>query len=482
MEKITPVLLAGGSGTRLWPMSRKGMPKQFKTILNKKTLFQETVERLKTNKIINYDNPLIITNSDFRFIIVEQLKQIKASKGTIFLEPEAKNTGPAILAASLHLYKYDKNSIILMSPTDHLIPETNKFQKLISNGMQFIKDGNLVVFGIRPDRPETGYGYIELNKFGKMKHNSNIKRFIEKPSIDLAKKIYSKNNFFWNSGLILFRARDLIDTFLNYHPKIYENVKKSLDCGVKDLGFFRLDPVFWSKSINISIDYAILEKANNIVSVPYEGKWSDLGDWRTVWKEQKKDKNGVVTSGNVTHLDCQNVLLKTEEDGPQLVGIGLENLIAIAMKDAFLISDKNRSQDVKLLVQKLKRKRLPEAEYFPRDYRPWGWFEVLNSAAFYKVKKILVNPNSSLSLQSHKYRSEHWVIVRGVAEVTLNQKVKLLNEGESIFIPVGAKHRLSNRKNKNLIIIEIQTGTYFGEDDIIRYDDNYGRKIISKNK
>ncbi len=478
MESITPVLLAGGSGTRLWPMSRKTMPKQFQKILNKNTLFQETVKRVTTNKNIFFNKPLTITNSDFRFIVIDQFEEINVSNGSIFLEPEPKNTAPAVLATSLYLYKKNKNSVILMSPTDHFIPDTKKFHKLIIEGMKSIEKGNLVVFGIKPDRPETGYGYIEINKSWQNKQNSNIKKFIEKPDILSAKKMYKNNSFLWNSGLILFRARDLIDAFLNLHPKIYNNVKNSLEGGVKDLGFFRLEPNSWAKSKNISIDYAILEKIKNIIAIPFNSKWSDLGDWRTVWVEQKKDKNGVAMSGNVTYSECKNVLLKTEDEGTQLVGLGLENLIAVSMKDTVLIADKNRSQEVKFLVEKLKRKKLSEAEFFPKDYRPWGWFEVISSSEFYKVKKILVNPKSTLSLQSHNFRSEHWVVVEGIAEVTINKKIKILNKGDSVFIPVKSKHRLCNRKNKNLIIIEIQTGSYFGEDDIIRYDDIYGRKNI----
>ena len=292
----------------------------------------------------------------------------------------------------------------------------------------------------------------------------------------------NKKSFLWNSGLILFRAEDLIDAFCTLHPKIYNSVKKSLEAGEKDLDFFRLDPFFWRKSQNISIDYAILEKIKNITAIPFKGKWSDLGDWQTVWQEHKKDENGVAASGNVTYEECKNTLISSEGDGPQLVGIGLKNLIAIAMKDAVLIADKNKSQDVRNLVEKLKRKKLTEAENFPRDYRPWGWFEILNSSEFFKVKKILVNPNASLSLQSHKFRSEHWVVVEGVADITINKKIKVLNKGESVFIPVGSKHRLCNSKNKNLVIIEIQTGTYFGEDDIIRYEDKYGRKKNYKTK
>ncbi len=473
MEKITPVLLAGGSGTRLWPVSRKSNPKQFGNILTKNSLFQETLRRFNATEEIIFDKPLTITNSDFRFIVLEQFKNSKLKPGTIFLEPEPKNTGPALLAASIYLYKKNKDAIALMSPTDHLIPESKKFNKLILDSMKKINDGNLIVFGIKPSSPETGYGYIEINKTSLK--DGNIKNFIEKPDLISAKKMYKKNNFFWNAGLILFRVRDLIDAFLNYHPKIYKYVNNSLERGKWDLEFFRLESTSWSKTKNISIDYAILEKIKNVTAIPFYGKWSDLGDWQAVWQEHKKNKNGIATIGNVTHLNCKNSLLKTNSDGPHLVAIGLENIIAIATNDATLIATKKNSQDVKFVVDKLKKQNLPVAETFPKDYRPWGWFEVLSSSEFYKVKKIFVNPNASLSLQSHKFRSEHWVVVEGLAEVTINENIKVLSKGESIFIPVGSKHRLHNPKKNYLVIIEIQTGTYFGEDDIIRYEDNYGR-------
>ena len=473
MEKITPVLLCGGSGTRLWPISRKSNPKQFVPILDKDSLFQKTVKRLHSTENIDFNRPITITNSDFRFIVVEQFKDISTKLGPIFLEPSPKNTGPAILMAAIHLFKKNKNSIMLMTPTDHLIPETKKFHKLILDGMKQIDNGNLIIFGIKPTRPETGYGYIEIRKT--FQKNTNIKKFVEKPNLLTAKKMIKKSNFYWNAGILLCRVKDLINAFITHQPTIYKHILNSLVLGKNDLDFFRLDKVSWSKCKNISIDYAILEKVKNVIAIPYNGNWSDMGDWNSVWEEVKKDKHGMAIKGNVTYHDCKNTLLRTENDGPELVGIGLENLISVAMNDAVLIANKNNSQDLKIMVEKLKKKKLSVSESFPKDYRPWGWFEVLSSSQFYKVKKIFVNPKASLSLQSHKFRSEHWIVVEGIAKVTIDKKVKTLKKGESTFIPVGDIHRLGNPGTNDLVIIEIQTGTYFGEDDIVRYEDNYGR-------
>ncbi len=474
LKEITPILLAGGIGKRLWPVSRKSFPKQFNQLFDKKTLFQNTLERLQSNKFVLFNSPITITNEDFRFLVLEQFKNLNRDNGEIFLEPESKNTASSILAASIYMFNCNKNSVLLMSPTDHVIPETFEFHKTIAQGFQELEKGNLVIFGIKPDRVETGYGYIET-KIEKNLNVHSIVKFIEKPNIKEAEKMFLSKKYLWNAGIILFRAKDLIKVFKKHQPNIFKKVNSSLIMGKKDLDFYRLEKNNWSQCKNISIDNAILEKIKNLKVIPFNNKWSDLGDWESVWREKKQTNKSVYESKNVTSIDCNNVLLNNFSSESHLVGLGLENIIAVSTKDAVLIANKSRSQEVKDVVDLLKIKKIPEAEMHFKDFRPWGWFEILSFSKFYKVKKILVYPNSSLSLQSHKFRSEHWVIIDGVANITIDNKVQICKKGESVYIPLGAIHRLENTKKKALIIIEIQSGTYLGEDDIIRYEDNYGR-------
>ncbi len=475
-KKVKPVLLAGGNGKRLWPLSRKSYPKQFIPLIRELSALQHTAKRIESSKALDFDNPLVITSEDFRFIVTEQLKKINVKPKNIMIEPRSKNTAPAILLACLDAIKSDIDSILLVLPTDHEIVDFDEFHYAIKSGWNLANQGYIVTFGMKPTRPETGYGYIEV---ANLTDSIPVKsqNFIEKPSLDLAKKIYNSGNHLWNSGIFLFKASELITSFNKYENEMLKYVQLSLEKGTNDLNFFRPDVEYWKKIREKSIDYAIMEKVSNSYVVPCNFHWSDLGGWDSVWQEYPKNNKGVVTSDSSHAINCRNVLLLSEDKNTQLVGLGLENLIAIATSDAVLVADKSRSQDVKQVVDYLSSKNIPQAESSKTDHRPWGWFEVLILSHKFQVKRIHVNPRSSLSLQSHKFRSEHWVVVKGTAKVTLDGSVSLLNVGESTYIKVGSVHRLENVANEPLEIIEVQTGSYLGEDDIIRYQDNYSRSM-----
>ena len=475
MNKVTPVLLAGGSGTRLWPLSRKSYPKQFVKLFGEHSLFQKSALRLASSDKVSFQPHFVLTSSDFRFIVAEQLEIIGFQTNTILIEPEVKNTSPAILAASLSLFEQDEDMILLVAPSDHIIINQQEFHQAIALGLKEVLKSKVVTFGITPTYPETGYGYLQINN-QKGITSKKVERFIEKPEQSVANEMFKSGNFLWNSGIFMFRAKDMISMFKKMSPKTYINVKESVNNSDYDLKFVRLHRDHWSKLKNESIDYAIMEKANNLVAVPFHSKWSDLGGWDAVWKDMDKDSNGVALTPNSYSIDCKNTLLRTESNQQQLVGLGLENIIAVAMPDAVLVANKDKAQDVKKVVTILNELNISASEFFPKDYRPWGWFESLILTETFQVKRIHVNPKASLSLQSHKYRSEHWVVVKGIAKVTIDSEVKLLYEGESVFVPVGAIHRLENPSKKNImVLIEVQTGTYFGEDDIIRYEDKYKR-------
>ena len=474
MTRITPILLAGRSGNRLWPLSRKSYPKQFSTLLGNETLFQSSAKRMLSSKALQFNSLLTMTNSDFRFIVTEQLQEIGIDPGAILIEPVGRNTAPAVLAASIYVSNNDPDATILIAPSDHIIPDTLAFHRAICEGLKETKNGQIVTFGITPTRPETGYGYLEISEVSSG-GSVLIKRFVEKPDTETAKAMLEAGTYLWNAGIFLFRVKDLISAFQTNAPDLIRLVGGAIEQGHVDLGFFRLAPEPWAKCENISIDYAIMEKINTLSAVPYSAGWNDLGGWDAVWLEQGPDSKGIVVSENATAIQCQNVLLRSENKSQHLVGLGLENIISIAMPDAVLVAHKDHAQDVKAVVSTLKSKGVIQAETFPKDHRPWGWFESLALGKCFHVKRIFVKPGALLSLQSHRYRSEHWIVVDGTAKVTITNEVKLITEGQSVYVPLGAIHRIENPGKMPMVLIEVQIGSYLGEDDIVRYEDEYAR-------
>lgn len=468
---ITPVILCGGSGTRLWPLSRKSYPKQFANLLDGDTLFQASVKRVAGD---GFAAPMVLTNSDFRFIVTEQLSAAGIDPGAILIEPEGRNTAPAILAAALYLAERDADAMMLVAPSDHVIADTDTFRAAVAQGAKAAQQGQIVTFGITPTHAETAYGYLELTEPAGQTA-APLKKFVEKPDLPRAQDMARAGNFLWNAGIFLFRARDIIAAFETHAAEMMGPVQDAVNQGAADLGFFRLAPGPWAQAEDTSIDYAVMEKADNLSVVPFSGGWSDLGGWDAVWREGARDEAGVSLSGAATAIECRNSLLRSGSATTELVGIGLENIIAIAMNDAVLVADMSRAQDVKTAVAQLKAKEAVQATQFPKDHRPWGWFEQLAMGDRFQVKRIHVHPGAALSLQSHHHRAEHWIVVSGTAEVTIGDAVDLMTENQSVYIPLGAKHRLRNPGKVPMVLIEVQTGAYLGEDDIIRYDDVYAR-------
>lgn len=469
---ITPVLLCGGSGTRLWPLSRKSYPKQFAPLVRAESLFQASAQRLAGD---GFAAPVVLTNSDFRFIVTEQLAGVGIDPGAIMIEPEGRNTAPAILAAALYLQGQDDDALMLVAPSDHVVPDAAAFRTAVRAGEDRAKAGDLVTFGIAPTHAETGYGYLELDGTPDDGQAVALRRFVEKPDADAAQAMLDAGNYLWNAGIFLFSANTIVAAFKEHSSSLIDPVGRSLADAKVDLGFLRLAAGPWAEAEDISIDYAVMERATNIAAVPFTAKWSDLGGWDAVWAEGNPDQNGVVTNGPVSAIECQDTLLRSESENLELVGIGLANIIAVAMPDAVLVADKRRGQDVKLAVQALKNKGALQATQFPRDHRPWGHFESLAIGARFQVKRIVVNPGAALSLQSHVHRAEHWIVVEGAAKVTIGEEVKMVGENQSVYIPLGAVHRMENPGKVPMVLIEVQTGSYLGEDDIIRYEDVYAR-------
>lgn len=471
---IYPVILCGGSGTRLWPLSRQSYPKQFAKIINDKSLFQESILRTNSEE---FSAPIIITGEDFRFIVAEQLANAKISAKAILIEPDSKNTAPAVLAATLYADTITDDAIILVMPSDHVIPNPKAFRETILKAKQAALDGYIVTFGIKPTGPETGYGYLELNNSSDALKNSpsKLKSFVEKPDLEKAKQMIESGNYLWNAGIFLFKASVMKEAFKKYAPKMLDEISKSLKNKKEDIGFTRFDANIWARIIGNSIDYSIMEKADNVYAMPYNDGWSDLGGWAAVWAESNPDENGNVCSNGATSIDCKDTLLRSESSELEIVGIGLEDIIAIAMPDAVVISKKSQSQRVKEAVNALSQKSKRQATAFPKEHRPWGWLESLVISEGFQVKRIFVKPGASLSLQSHLHRAEHWVVVEGIAQVTLGEEIKSFSANESVYIPIGVKHRLENNTDSPVVIIEVQTGDYLGEDDIVRYQDVYQR-------
>ncbi|MEO9651783.1 MAG: mannose-1-phosphate guanylyltransferase/mannose-6-phosphate isomerase [Roseobacter sp.] len=474
MAVLHPVLLCGGSGTRLWPLSRKSYPKQFSPLIGDMSLFQGSVQRLSGE---NFAAPLIVTGEDFRFIVSEQLAGIEKQAQTILIEPEGRNTAPAVLAAALWLAENDPEAVMLVAPSDHVIPDEEAFRTAIEAALPRAQAGALVTFGIAPTRPESGYGYLELAPDADASATAPqpLARFVEKPDATRAAEMLAAGNFLWNAGIFLFSVRAILEAYANHTPELMAGARAAVTGASLDLGFTRLAAEPWSELADISIDYAIMEKADNLAVMPYTGDWSDLGGWEAVWLESGPDDAGNVTSDEATAIDCRNTLLRSEAKGLELVGIGLEDMIAVAMPDAVLVAHKSDTQRVKEAVAALKEKGAKQATAFPIDHRPWGWFESLVIGNRFQVKRIVVHPGASLSLQSHHHRSEHWIVVQGTAKVTVDEDVTLVSENQSVYIPLGAVHRMENPGKVDMVLIEVQTGSYLGEDDIIRYEDVYAR-------
>ncbi len=472
---VHPVVLCGGSGTRLWPLSRQSYPKQFVPLMGPESLFQATLRRVAG---AGFAAPVVLTGDDFRFIVSEQLAGADCTPEAILIEPDARNTAPALLAAALWLAARDPQAVLLVLPSDHVIPDAAAFRAAVLAALPRALAGDIVTFGVVPTRPETGYGYLHLAPGADPAADTPqpLAGFVEKPDAATALRLLAGGRHLWNAGIFLFTARALVAAFRAHRPDMLPPAEAAVAGLQGDLNFQRLAPGPWADLPDISIDYAIMERAANLAVMPWRGAWSDLGSWHSVWQEQGPDAAGNVTSGPTTAIDCEGSLLRSESDGLQLVGIGLRDMIAVAMPDAVLIAPKSEGPRVKDAVAALKAKSVRQATAFPRDHRPWGWFDSLVTGPRFQVKRIMVHPGAALSLQSHNHRSEHWIVVQGTARVTIDDTVQLLTENQSVYIPLGAVHRMENPGKVPMILIEVQTGSYLGEDDIIRYEDVYARK------
>lgn len=473
--KLQPVILSGGKGSRLWPLSRECYPKQYLELYegNKFSLLQNTFLRL--NLLDNLEPPIIICNESQRFLVAEQMLKINVVPKSIIIEPIGKNTGPAVALAAIAANQKGQDPALLILSSDHVINDSKEFTATIIEGLKHAKKGRIVSFGVVPTYPETGYGYIEsVEELTNIKKSSSIKRFIEKPKEDSAKKFIQSNLFTWNSGIFLFKASTIIEEFNRFAPEIIHICKKSIFNAISDLDFLRLNKEIFQKCPNVPIDIAIMEKTDNGTVVRLNAGWSDIGNWESVWENSTKDNKRNSIKGNVLLMESHGCYLRSEKR--LLVGLGLKDLIVIETDDAVLVINKKSTQKVKYIVEDLERKNIAEGKVNKKIYRPWGSYTSISNGTSWQVKKLEVNPGASLSLQMHFHRTEHWIIVNGTARVEINNHETILNQNESIYVPIQAKHRLSNPGNENLIIIEVQNGKYLGEDDIVRFEDIYGRK------
>ena len=471
---IVPIILCGGSGTRLWPLSRESYPKQFLSIKknDELSLLQKTVKRILALK--NLKKPILVCNEEHRFIVAEQMRELKINDFVILLEPLGRNTTPAITIAALKSIElYDDPTLLVLS-SDHEINNVRKFLNVVEIGLKFAEMKKLVTFGVVPKSPETGYGYIKAKKpFEDKIEGFDIERFIEKPDKKTAQKFINDNRFTWNSGIFMFKAQEIIKEVNKFSPKILINCKNSLNKSLFDLDFQRLDKSAYKKCDDISIDVAVMEKTSRGIVIPLDVGWSDVGSWEVVWETSIKDDDGNCNEGKVILENTKNCYFRSENR--LIVGIDLNDLIVVETRDAILISDKKSSQKVKNIVNHLKKINIPEGRTHTKVYRPWGHYLSVVEADRWQVKLIQVKPGEKLSLQMHHHRSEHWVVVSGTAKVEVNDEVSTLSENQSVYIPLGSKHRLSNPGKINLTLIEVQSGSYVGEDDIVRFDDLYGR-------
>ena len=481
---LQPVILSGGSGSRLWPMSRAMFPKQLLSMISEQTLLQETVSRLNGLEQQSVDtelaDPLVVCNEAHRFFVAEQLLELGKTTSDIILEPIGRNTAPALTLAALSVADKDARTVMLVMPADHVITDITAFHEALLKGISLALQGHLVTFGVKPDRPETGYGYIKMGK-SLTGGAATIAAFVEKPDLETAALYLASDEYLWNSGMFMMTAENWLKAIRTLQPEMANCVEQAWQRGERDRDFFRIAEDLFSACPADSIDYAVMEKIIGqpirelgVAVVPMEVGWSDVGAWSSLWEVAAKDESGNVTRGDVFAHDAENCLIYGESR--HIAGIGLKDMVIVETADAVLVADKERAQDVKHAVDWLKEAERDEHLIHRRVYRPWGNYESIDIGERYKVKRITVKPGASLSLQLHQHRAEHWVVVKGTARVTRGDDVFLVTENESTFIPQGVRHRLENLENVPLEIIEVQSGSYLEEDDIIRFDDAYGRK------
>ena len=465
---MIPVIMSGGSGTRLWPLSRKDKPKQFIALFGDNTLFQNTLTRL--DGIKGLQSPIVVCGNDHRFMVAEQLHELNVDSPDIILEPIGRNTAPALAIAALQAMASGEDSTLLVLAADHVIENIPSFHKAIAKARKQAEEGKLVTFGIVPTAPNTGYGYIQADEKNTV---SPVKAFVEKPNLDTATGYVASGDYYWNSGMFMFKPSTLIAELEKFAPQILISCREALDKGAKDLDFTRLDADTFTACPADSIDYAVMEQTDKAVVVPLDAGWSDVGSWASLWECRQQDADNNVLQGDVMVDGVTNSYIHSEH---RLVSVlGLDNVVVVETADAVMIASKDSAENIKSTVARLIKDGRTEAENHRLCYRPWGHYDSIDVGPRFQVKRITVNPGASLSLQMHHHRAEHWIVVTGTAEVTCGDKVMLLSENQSSYIPLGTKHRLHNPGKTLLEMIEVQSGNYLGEDDIVRFEDNYQR-------
>ena len=471
-KNIIPVIMCGGSGTRLWPLSRAQFPKQFLPLVNDTSMLQDTIARLPNQ----HQSPVFICNEDHRFLVAEQVKQAQCDDATILLEPQGKNTAPAVALAALNAVSESKDSLLLVLAADHVIKDTEQFHQAVATASIAAEQGKLVTFGIVPTHAETGYGYIKKgSKQGGEKGDGTyqVAKFVEKPNSDTAKKYLESGEYLWNSGMFLFKASRYLEELKKFRPDILASCQEAMTKVEKDLDFSRPDREAFLRCADESIDYAVMEKTEDAVVVPLDAGWSDVGSYSALWEVCQQDAQNNVIKGDVIAHDTSNSYIHSQNK--LIATLGVDNLVVIDTPDAVLIADKDKVQNVKDIVNELKAQQRPETTLHREVFRPWGKYDSVDNGERFQVKRITVNPGAKLSVQMHHHRAEHWIIVSGTAKVTLDDETILLSENQSTYIPIGVVHALENPGKLPLEMIEVQSGSYLGEDDIVRFEDKYGR-------